>query len=67
MPRTEKLADILHVGLLIEADVSSIVVDTLSGLTDALLAGLLEPDLCALRRGDGGDTRSIGGYLAFNE
>lgn len=37
-----------HVGLLVEADVSSIVIDTFLRFAYSLLAGLLEPDLCAL-------------------
>jgi len=67
IPSANEQADILHIGLFIEADVSGIVIDTFGGLADALLAGLLVPDLCALRRGDGRDTCSIDRYLAFNE
>lgn len=56
-----------HIRLLVEADVTGIVIDTFGGLADALLSGLLVPDLCALRRSDGSDTRSIGRYLTFDE
>jgi hypothetical protein len=55
-----------HVRLLIEADVSGIVVDAFFGFANALLARLLVSDLSALGRGDSGDTCGVCWDLALN-
>ena len=56
-----------HVGLLVEADVSSIVINALGGFAYTMLARLLVANLGALRRGDGRHACGICRHLALND